>query len=359
MDVNDNKPSFRIKDYPLVININERLSSGVFITRVLAFDADSGANGIVTYHFRQRPRSDPIYFSIHPELGVITATKSLRSREAPYTFTVVAEDGGTPKKHTEFEVQVKVHKDSTSLTFPPHQRDYNVEEGPLGVYTKVAIFTVNHKGEHDLTYSIVKGNINDSFCVDSRGTLYSVRELDREARSSYILKLSVHDYESEAFADLNITVNDVNDNLPKFSTEPIRLFTKENAQTQRIGMAKAEDEDSVDNAKVSYDIVDTSRKSSTNLFDIDPNVGILIITRTLDHETAPEHELTIVAQDRGSPSYRTFGRVIVTVEDENDNSPQFVSGSFAERVPFNAPQGYPVLQTLATDKDSGLNGEIR
>lgn len=342
----------------MVINVNQRLDKGVFIARVQAFDADSGANGVVSYDFRQRSTSDLIYFAIDPDSGKITAKTSLHRREAPYTFTVIAEDKGWPKRSAELEVQVKVHKDSNLLHLPLHQRDGSVIEGPLGIYTKVMTINVDYKGENDLTYAL-EGDINDSFCVDVTGTLYSARELDREKRASYNLKLSVNDSESTAYAHLNITVNDVNDNPPQFATDPIPVFTVENAQEQRITTAKAEDADWGVNGNVSYEIVGIFREPYRNRFKIDPNFGTLIITGTLDHEQAPEHVLTIAAQDRGSASYRTFGRVIVTVKDENDNCPRFVSRSFAERIPLNAPIGYRVIRALATDDDSGLNGKIR
>ena len=360
-DVNDNKPSFRIHNHPLVINVNKRLDKGVFIAQVQAFDADSGENGRVSYDFRQRSTSDPINFAIDPDLGKITAKTSLRRREAPYTFTVIAEDKGSPKKGAELEVQVKVHKDSHPVYLPLDQRDGSVIEGPLGIYTKLMTINVDYKGENNLTYSLVEGNMDDSFCVDVTGTLYSARELDREKRASYILKLSIDDNELPAYAHLNITVNDVNDNPPRFATDPIRVFTDETDPFgQGLVTVKAEDADWGANANVSYEIVGIFRQSYRNLFKIDRNSGSLIKTAVLDHEEAPEHVLTIAAKDQGAAaSYRTFGRVIVTVRDENDKCPRFFSRSFAERIPFNAPIGYRVLRALATDDDSGLNGKIR
>lgn len=358
-DVNDNKPSFRIHNHPLVINVNKRFDKGVFITQVQAFDADSGENGRVSYDFRQRSTSDPIYFAIDPGSGKITAKTSLRHREAPYTFTVIAEDQGSPKKGAELEVQVKVHKDSHPVHLPLDQRHGSVVEGPLGIHAKAMTINVDYKGENNLTYSLVEGNIDDSFCVDVTGTLYSARELDREKRASYNLKLSIDDNELPAYAHLNIAVIDINDNPPQFATDPIRVFTDENARGQRMVTVKAEDADWGANANVSYEIVGIFRQTYRHLFKIDPNSGTLIITGTLDHEQAPEHVLTIAAKDQGSASYRTFGRVIITVKDENEKCPQFFSRSFAERILCNAPIGYRVLRALARDDDSGLNGTIR
>ena len=154
-------------------------------------------------------------------------------------------------------------------------------------------------------------------------------------------------------------MNDINDNPPQFLKDPIRVFTKENARAQKIGKIQVRDNDCGENGTVHYEIISTSTKVNRNMFDIEKADGTLIITGTLDHEQYPEHVLTVVATDQGSPSRRRFAQAIITVEDENDHSPMFVSRSFTEHVPFNAPRGYPVLQTLATDQDSELNSEIR
>ena len=283
---------------------------------------------------------------------MITARTLLQSRSWPYLFTVVAEDGGTARKRSELEVQVWILMGHSSLKIPRHQLVAKVDEGPLGVSRDIVSFGINNAAEHDLTYSIIKGNYGNAFCVDVTGSLYAVRELDRESRGNYNLSVLVNDGESSATSHVHITVNDIDDHRPQFPDGVISIFTDENTQAQKIWRLSAEDSDL---GNVTYGIVGTSRQSYSNVFAMDH--GIVMITRTLDREEAGKHVLTIVAADQAS--HETFTRAVVLVRDKNDNSPRFLSRDYAQRIPLNASQGYFILRTLATDKDSGLNGQIR
>lgn len=51
-------------------------------------------------------------------------------------------------------------------------------------------------------------------------------------------------------------------------------------------------------------------------------------------------------------------RVIINVEDSNDNAPWFTSSQYTTRVFEFAAIGSSVLQVTALDKDKGLNAEI-
>lgn len=55
---------------------------------------------------------------------------------------------------------------------------------------------------------------------------------------------------------------------------------------------------------------------------------------------------------------RNLVRVIVNVDDTNDNAPWFVGTPFSGRVFESAAVGSAVLQVTAHDKDKGRNAEI-
>ena len=281
--------------------------------------------------------------------GEITARHSVQRRSL---FTVVAEDGGTPRKRSELEVDIRILRDHSSLKIPGHQLIAKVNEGRSGLGLDIVNLGINNKAEHELTYSIVNGNHGNVFCLDVRGSLQAVRELDRESRANYVLSVSVDDGESSEISDVHVTVNDLDDHRPQFPNDVITIFTDENAHAQKIATLSAKDKDI---GNVTYGIIGTSRESFSSVFVMDD--GILMITRTLDHEEAGRHVLTIVAEDQAS--HKAFTRALVLVRDKNDNAPRFLSREYAEYVHLNAPKGYRILRTRATDKDSGLSGSIR
>lgn len=63
-------------------------------------------------------------------------------------------------------------------------------------------------------------------------------------------------------------------------------------------------------------------------------------------------------RDQDIPVKRNLVRVIVDVDDTNDNAPWFVGTPFSGRVFESAAVGSAVLQVTARDKDRGANAEI-
>lgn len=43
--------------------------------------------------------------------------------------------------------------------------------------------------------------------------------------------------------------------------------------------------------------------------------------------------------------------MLVTIEDENDNPPEFSKSSYSVSIPENLPDGTQVLEVAASDKD--------
>jgi protocadherin Fat 1/2/3 len=58
------------------------------------------------------------------------------------------------------------------------------------------------------------------------------------------------------------------------------------------------------------------------------------------------------------PVKRNLVRVIVNVEDTNDNTPWFTSPRYSGQVFESAAVGSAVLQVTAQDRDRGSNAEI-
>ncbi|KFM71782.1 Protocadherin Fat 1, partial [Stegodyphus mimosarum] len=68
--------------------------------------------------------------------------------------------------------------------------------------------------------------------------------------------------------------------------------------------------------------------------------------------------LTVTVRDNGTPSQRSFARIIVNVHDENDHHPEFLAASFESQVYETATLGTSVTRILAVDKDKGKNAQM-
>ena len=99
---------------------------------------------------------------------------------------------------------------------------------------------------------------------------------------------------------LDIHVQDVNDNAPVFDKSEYNVALSEShLQGTPLLTIHAEDKDSGKNGRVSYSI------TSNPFLEILPNSGVLILKSTVQKETTPTLDLTVVATDNGLPARKS------------------------------------------------------
>lgn len=91
--------------------------------------------------------------------------------------------------------------------------------------------------------------------------------------------------------------------------------------------------------------------NSTDLFHIDPDEGVVLLKRSLDHESHRSHHFTVMATDLGVPSLSSTAHVWVTVIDMNDNPPKFEQPSYTCVLSEEAERGQLVGVVSASDPD--------
>lgn len=76
-------------------------------------------------------------------------------------------------------------------------------------------------------------------------------------------------------------------------------------------------------------------------------IGVISTTgRKLDRENQSEHILEIMVQDNGSPELSSTTRVVITVDDINDHSPEFDQKFYKVQVPATAKVEQKLFQVL-------------
>lgn len=81
--------------------------------------------------------------------------------------------------------------------------------------------------------------------------------------------------------------------------------------------------------------------------------GSLSIMKALDREEKDVFNLTIVAEDHGTPQLSASQVLSVQVIDVNDEAPVFTRAEFEAQVMENQGPGTTVLKVTATDRDQG------
>ncbi|KAJ8392025.1 hypothetical protein AAFF_G00083350 [Aldrovandia affinis] len=204
---------------------------------------------------------------------------------------------------------------------------------------------------------------NDYFQIDPQtGGITTLQPLDREIKDTHLFKVTATDSGTpprSATAYLTVTVSDTNDHGPVFEQTQYRVSIRENMEVGfEVLTIRATDGDAPSNANMVYKIM--NGEGVNEGFEIDPRNGLVKIKVCPDRETLSHYQLVVEANDQGKdPGPRSATATVhITVEDENDNYPQFSKKRYVVRVPENVAVNSKVIQVEATDKDEGNNAKV-
>ncbi|XP_033036760.1 protocadherin gamma-A10 isoform X5 [Trachypithecus francoisi] len=183
--------------------------------------------------------------------------------------------------------------------------------------------------------------------------------LDREEEAIHHLVLTASDGGDPLRSGtvlVSVTVFDTNDNAPVFTLPEYRVSVPENLPvgTQLLTVT-ATDRDEGANGEVTYSF---RKLPDTQLlkFQLNKYTGEIKISENLDYEETGFYEIEIQAEDGGA--YLATAKVLITVEDVNDNSPEVAITSLFSPVTEDSPLGTVVALLNVHDLDSEQNGRV-
>ncbi|XP_062850847.1 protocadherin alpha-7 [Trichomycterus rosablanca] len=211
---------------------------------------------------------------------------------------------------------------------------------------------------------------NEHFELEIRGSgeerkipvLKLRKSLDREQQSKHNLVLTAVDGGNPPLSgsiNINITVLDDNDNRPKFTQELYSVTIQENCP---IGFfvvkVNATDVDEGQNGEIVYSFVKNLDKEVYDTFALDTITGEISVQGIIDFEINNIYRVGITASDKGQPPKVSNCRVLIKVDDINDNKPEIDVTSVSDVVLENSNPGTVISLIGITDKDSGINGKV-
>ncbi|XP_061786256.1 protocadherin alpha-3-like isoform X3 [Nerophis lumbriciformis] len=189
------------------------------------------------------------------------------------------------------------------------------------------------------------------------------KALDREHDSVITLTLTAVDGGSppkSGTSQIMINVLDSNDNPPVFSKALYKVKIAENApKGSTVITLNATDRDEGLNSEIQYSLRKKGQDLVLDLFEIDHETGTIFVKGNIDYEENSAFEIHAQASDKGHQPMSTHCKVLVEVDDINDNAPEVSVTSLLKTVKEDAEIGTAVALVSVLDKDGGRNGIVK
>eukprot|EP00076_Gallus_gallus_P017861 XP_015137697.1 cadherin-9 isoform X3 [Gallus gallus] len=370
-DINDNEPKFTKDLY--AASIPEMSGVGTSVIQVTATDADDanyGNSAKVVYSILQ---GQP-YFSVDPETGIIKTALPDMSREnrEQYQVVIQAKDMGGQMGGLSGTTTVNItltDVNDNPPRFPQSTYQFSSpESAPPG--TPLGRIKANDPdlGENAETeYSISNGDGSDMFDIvtdkdTQEGIITVKKQLDFEKKILYTLRVEATNTHLDPrflqlgpFKDtalVKISVEDI-DEPPVFSRSSYLIEVDEDAKEGSIiGQVVAQDPDITKNT-IKYSV--DRHTDLDRIFNIYSGNGSLFISKPLDREETPWHNITVIATEINNPKQSSQIPVFIRILDINDHAPEFAK-YYETFVCENAKAGQLIQTVSAVDKDEPPRG---
>lgn len=114
---------------------------------------------------------------------------------------------------------------------------------------------------------------------------------------------------------------------------------------------------SLPNGQFTFDLVETVSAVNFTVEQFDDH-AIILTTGSFDREQTTSFSFIVRVTDNGTPPLSCDVTVTVSIEDENDNAPEFVQAPVVLKVLESTASGELATQYIAVDADIGTNAEI-
>lgn len=323
LDINDNRPIF--ERYPYTAQVPALIQPGQTLLKVQAHDADQGANGELLYALKaDSSLGTPAIrskFRINPNTGALSATQSLASETGNLLqLEVIARDKGNPPQSSVGLIELLVGETPPNQPVLRFQNEtYRTsirENSPTGM-PLLHVAAVRSDGRRQ--------RVNFSFGAGNEDGIFSLDAATGEVRVANPTHLDYDRFAIPTLAPLN------------------------RGRALHYEQQQAEQEEQQQKLDESANQLNTSRSQRAL-----PSSSFALAT-TQPHEL----RLVVVARTTEAPFLASYAELVIELEDENDNSPQFSQRQFATTASEGKSKGTFVAQVQAFDADEGANARLR
>lgn len=353
LDVNDNAPIFTS---PSTVSIFENASIGSPVITLSATDADGNGDQPVSFILADHYTGP---FSLDSNLVIVSAGVD-REVQMIHYLPIIAFNPNSIGLNTTQNLTITlldVNDNTPQFTADPILFSVPENHSPgqsVGILTATDI---DQDSNAELTYTLSQPDPSLPFAINPlTGEINLTSPLDYEEMTSYSFNATVTDGGEPALSStalVIISVLDINDNSPMFTSDVYNVSVLESIKTNSVILQlSASDADSSSNADITFSLANSSLPFYIN------GSNVLLGASSLDRESVPEYTFDVVATDGGHPSLNSTAQVNVTVQDVNDNSPLINLVYLNDSIPEDTQIGTVVARFSVTDADIGPNAFI-
>lgn len=352
-------------------SIPENTVNGTIVGSVVANDPDTQMpNGdadlvysIISGNFvKVNGVNYPGIFSIDPKTGVISVNNTTGlpnnvalnfENQSSFSLTVKVVDRGD--QSTSANNSVVINLTNVNET-PPAVQDSTfsiAENRPLGTLVGQVIASVGETGNKITSYTIMAGNTDGAFAIDSVGriTVSNPAAIDFEKNPTFQLTIRATDDGSPALfatGTMTILLSNLNEQIVMLDQGPFTV--NENTPNGTIvGQIVTTDPDNV-NSPVQGQSFVINGGNTGGAFSIDPQGRIIVAnSAALNFESTPSFTIIATVKDTGTPATSMAATLTILLADVND-APTIGTQSF--NLKEHSIPGTVVGTVQANDQDS-------
>lgn len=328
----------------------EDTPAGKVITKVVASSPKPGLIGGIRYSIAGGNVGDALKMDLNTGEVAISGVGLDYETSRQYEVWVEARDSDMPSLRSVIELVINVSDANDNAPVMEESQYYpsvlEEEYPPVKVISVKALD--KDSGKNGKVSYTLSDDCDGAFSIDAdTGEIFTNSKLDREDIDSYRLIVKAMDEgipQLTGTATISVSVLDKNDNPPRFT----RLFSvnvTENAEPGSFVIrVTSSDLDIGENANATY----LFTENPGNKFAIDALTGNVTVVAPLDREVLDEYVLKVAAVDG---SWRAETPLTITIQDQNDNIPEFEKQTYVFNFPELQKHSMFVGQVIATDRD--------
>nr|KAF6446705.1 FAT atypical cadherin 2 [Rousettus aegyptiacus] len=357
IDENDNAPMFLKSTFvgqiseaaPLYSMIMDE-KNNPFVIR--ASDSDKEANSLLVYKILDQEALK--YVEIDPSMGTLSIISEMDYESMPsLQFSIYVHDQGSPILFAPRSAQVIIYIRDVNDS-PPRFSDQIYE---------VTVVKPIHRGmdllevwasddDSEVNYSIKTGNADEAVAIHPINGRISVLNPVLLGHSRELtIRASDGLYQDTALVKISLT-QALNTSL-QFNQDVYRASVKENLRDRKALVILGVQGNHLNDTLYFFLL------NGTDMFCMVKSAGVLQ-TRgvAFDREQQDTHEVAVELRDNRTPQRVAQALVKVSIEDVNDNHPEFKHLPYYTIIQDGTEPGDVLFQVSATDQDLGVNGAI-